>query len=925
MLDKFRSFDNRSVKNKRIIYYLIYTIIFIAMVPLVYARFFTNDKSFVWNQDGLFQHFPVLTYYAKILRQSVAGLFSGGRLQLPLWDFSIGAGSDIITTLNYYGVGDPLSLLAVFFPLSKMELGYTFLILLRMYLAGVAFSAYCREMGKGRFATLCGALAYVFCGYALVAGVRHPSFINPMIILPLLLMGIEKIFKGKKPYVFILAVFYAAITGVYFFYMLGVLSGIYVLIRCWSFCEGNKAKSLLKFIGKFVGYVVVGILLSSIVFVPNIIALLGSDRMAAKAIVETFFSRDYYMYAPIHFLSMGERVNWTILGYVSLVAVAVLMMFSYRRKHTQLKIGFIITTIMLCLPYAAYAMNGFSYVANRWIWGYGFLLAFILTTMLPTIIKIDTKRFKVLVGSAVIYISYVVWALLSKGTPKQVRQLSKLALVQYLIVLAVVIAVFIWSQMDKKQESKITPAVRGMVVKCALLATILVNIVAQADWLFAPGKGDYVTEFCAPEEAYARQTEVANLVNSINDTGEFYRYNENAYDAGQLNNSALISQLHSNSLFYSLVDQSYLEYMSEMMCNDITAGGNIKGLDSRAGLNTLAGTKYYITETEKANYAPYGYVEAFKQSRFSVYENENHLPLGYTYQNYIPRAQYEALNPIQKEQAMLQGVVVDKKLASLSEVSPKLTASKRDFTVQCEEGVTFEDGKFIVDKKDLSAVVSFVGLPDSETFIGFKGLNYYTPVGMEMNATKSLIRIKGAVAEIAEGEKLNKKLDLRTPYNSWYVGRHDFMVNMGYTKDAQNQLTIVFPRFGEYTFDEMTVVCQPMEEYAAQVSKLGEETLENVIIGTNKVNGTIDLKESKFLCMSIPYSKGWSIYVNGEKRELLRANTAYMGVELEAGHHEIELRYFTPYLKMSIIGTIVGMMLFAGIVILDKHKRKSGK
>ena len=889
------------------------------MVPVVYYHFWDNDKSFIYEGDGLAQHFPVLTYYARILRQTIMGVFTGNGLQIPLWDFAIGQGADIITTLNYYGVGDPVVLLAVFFPLNKMESAYIFLIIVRLYLAGVTFSMFCKEMGNARWNTLCGALAYIFCGYAFYAGVRHPFFLNPMIILPLLLLGVEKVFKKEKPYILILSVCYAAVTGVYFFYMLGILTGIYVLIRGWSFCGKDKGKDFLIYLGKLIGYVAIGILISGIIFIPTIVTFLQSTRMEQGAIVDALYGIDYYLQAPVKFLSGGSLGDWARLGYAGLAALSIFVMFSYRKKYTQLKIGFAILTSMLCIPYAGYMMNGFAYVSNRWVWGYSFLVVFIMTTMLPKIANIDTLRFKILLIMSSVYLAYLGGVLFLEDATKSISKLSKVAVTQFVIVLTVVVLSRIWSNLVTENSTKAGTKIRNNIVKVALLVTVVVNIFAQTAWHSAPQEGNYIGEFMALGNAYDRQTEVANVINAINDKGEFYRYSENAYNAEQLENNALISQVHSNSLYYSLVDKNYLEYLDEVACNDVINSGRIKGLDTRTGLNALASTKYFITETSKKDYAPYGYEELFENGRFSVFENKHALPLGYTYTNVISRADYEELDAIQKEQSMLRSVVLDEEATNAPTIAPEAIAQKRDFELECQKNVTFEDGKFKVKKKGAKASITFAGIGDSETYLVVKKLQYKAPKGKEKNITRAVIEVRDATAQ--EGQTMKKRLDIRTIYNQWRGNRNEYVANMGYAEQAKSEFILTFTEKGEYTFDEMNIICQPLGDYVAQVDKLREEVLENVVISTNKVNGTIDLKDNKFLCISIPYSAGWSLYVDGEKRELLRANTAYMGAEIESGHHEIELRYFTPYLKVSIIATVAGMMLLVGIVVLNKRKK----
>ena len=79
--------------------------------------------------------------------------------------------------------------------------------------------------------------------------------------------------------------------------------------------------------------------------------------------------------------------------------------------------------------------------------------------------------------------------------------------------------------------------------------------------------------------------------------------------------------------------------------------------------------------------------------------------------------------------------------------------------------------------------------------------------------------------------------------------------------------------------------------------KLGEEALENVKMGTNEIAGNISISKKKALVLSVPYSKGFTAYVDGKETKLQKANTMFMALELEPGSHEIRLTYCTPYFK----------------------------
>ena len=110
-------------------------------------------------------------------------------------------------------------------------------------------------------------------------------------------------------------------------------------------------------------------------------------------------------------------------------------------------------------------------------------------------------------------------------------------------------------------------------------------------------------------------------------------------------------------------------------------------------------------------------------------------------------------------------------------------------------------------------------------------------------------------------------------------------------------MTITFANTGVYTYDKLRVVSQPVQGIEEKTVKLGEEALENVKMGTNEITGDISVSEKKALVLSVPYSKGFTAYVDGKETKLQKANTMFMALELEPGSHEIRLTYCTPYLK----------------------------
>ena len=93
---------------------------------------------------------------------------------------------------------------------------------------------------------------------------------------------------------------------------------------------------------------------------------------------------------------------------------------------------------------------------------------------------------------------------------------------------------------------------------------------------------------------------------------------------------------------------------------------------------------------------------------------------------------------------------------------------------------------------------------------------------------------------------------------------------------------------------------------------------ENEKMGTNEITGDISVSEKKALVLSVPYSKGFTAYVDGKETKLQKANTMFMALELEPGSHEIRLTYCTPYLKAGMLLSVLGLVIYVMLVFRKK-------
>lgn len=134
--------------------YLLFSVLFLFVIVVGYTPVYLSGKSLIWNIDGIGQYYPAFLYIGQYLRNALAG---GG---IPSYDLSIAMGENIVGCLNYYGFGDPISLLAIFATEDNGYIIFAVTYFIRVCLAGFAMIYYLDTIkrGKARQSNCCFSL-----------------------------------------------------------------------------------------------------------------------------------------------------------------------------------------------------------------------------------------------------------------------------------------------------------------------------------------------------------------------------------------------------------------------------------------------------------------------------------------------------------------------------------------------------------------------------------------------------------------------------------------------------------------------------------------------------------------------------------------------------------------------------------------------
>lgn len=902
------------IKEQRKYCYGVYTLMFLLMCIVAFLPFFTEGKSFVWGagvEDGLSQHFSALAYYGEALREFFRNLLAGYP-KLVMWDMSLGYGADILSTLNYYAIGDPLNLLYGFVSPKNTETMYNFMIVLRMYLAGITFIMYARKMKKRSYGTVIGALVYVFSGFCFRLGLRHPFFINPMIYFPLLCLGIEKIYQRERPYVFIFAVCVSAMSNYYFLYMLTIFAVIYAWIRFYKYSEENKIKTFFLTILKFGMYYTLGIAMAAVILLPSVIGFLGNGRYGNGADWKSLivYPGKYYLLFIENFIGYGNMGSNTNAGYLPIVGIVVLFtLFSQRMKHKKYRAAFIASIIALILPIFGYAFNGFSYANNRWAFALSFIVALLTAEMYPRLF-VMSKRQQIGIGAGIII--YTVFCIIVNASGEEILK-NKGIMAACGLIAVFYILLLIFQRLGYDTQKRI--------VRVSMAILLLISVGVHGYYRFDPKGYAYTQEFMDQGQAYRTLKEDnIRMLSKVNDPS-VYRVHAEGY---RYKNYGLINHLNTISGYYSITAKCVTDTIKGYDTLGMQYADKYKGVDQRLGLLSLAGVKY-ITVAHNSQVAkdvssmgdvPYGVEKLRKKGNITLYKNKYALPFAYAYDSYMTEQQYEQLNGIGKEQAMLAQIILnqhpaDKEIQHNEQRNgPDIqTISLPETRISSPKGKKYADITVPVEK-------------DKETYLYFKNLVYH---GKKNGDDKFILTgRKGTKGILVTQNDVQQKIHIQSTFNPYYFGRKDYIVKINHqTSKAKEKVRLNFLSPGEYEFDDISLITVPKKDVLARLKERKENSMKQIQYEGNHFRGVYHAKKDQILCVTIPYSKGWKATVNGNRTKIYKANGMFMGIIMKKGTQSVKLDYETPGLK---IGAWISLVAWIGLGIyglyFEKYRKK---
>ena len=868
-------------KNRFIVLAMAVSLICMGFAFIVYKVFPFGDTT-VLRMDLYHQYGPLFVELYDRITQGKSFIYS----------WISGGGSPFIG--NYFNyLSSPLNFLIFLFDRDQMPYAISFLVAIKCMLAAGTFTLYLKKSQKRHsFASAAFGVLYSFSAYML-AYFWNIMWLDGMFILPLLILGIERIIDFGKCRLYIISLIYMLYASYYIGYMLCIFSVIYFIAYFILTGNGGKLdknfvssrrfsiKKLLnsKFINRGFRFAFASIFaaaLCAFFLIPVYFILSGSSATSdsfpenAKTYFTVFdFFQNHLAGLETTIRSSGDDVLPNI--YCGILTLILVPLFAIN-KEIKLREKFVYISLLIFL-FVSFNTNYLNFVwhafhfPNDLPYRFSFIYSFILLVVsFKALSKLKSIHIKEI---GIISFLWIAAAAISQELPtNKITDFTVYVSIAFIIV---------WTAFLFLVKSR--RAGKLLIGTLIVAITFCEVIIADTDAF------NFNQELSNYNNNYDNYTECVEYIKDTDDS--FYRS-----ELCHLNTrmDPCIYGYNGISAFSSMAYENYsrLQYSLGMYGNRINSYTyntqtpvynlmySIKYLFYN-GTNTRPSTDLYTKYYESTSY------EA------TVFKNDYFLPVAYGVNSAIEAWSTAEGDPFKVQSDFftlatgLDGVFIQPQYLSCQNIG-------------AVGDIATENGTYWFNKTDTNyctVEIILKAVTDGNLYVYF---------------TSSEIR----TITCSAGEDTVTQY-VETPY----------ILDLGYF-NAGDEVTITADSgsidgdHGGYTIYAYSIDKAVFDKGYA---KLRDNALDITEHSDTKISGTINANRNCTLYSSIPYDEGWNVYIDGEKADTFIIGNSQLGVELTAGSHTVEYAYAPKGARIGVAVSAAAVLGFALPFILLKRKK----
>ena len=628
------------------------------------------------------------------------------------WNWNTDLGANFVGSYAFYLLGSPFFWITLLFPNRFVPYLMGPLLILKFGFAALTAYLYIRRFTKTSNAAMLGGILYAFSGFS-VYNVFFNHFHEAIIAFPLLLLSLELLITENRRGVFALAVAFCAVTNYFFFFGMVVFAVIYFFVRLFS---GAIKVRLARFI-TLIFEAAIGLLMSAILLLPAINAILDNSRVSSTLIgwngimygkeqiylnvIQCFFFPPDLPARPVFF--PGANVKWSSLGgWLPVFSMVGVFAWFTNRKGSWQKRLIAICAFMALVPIlnsAFYAFNT-SYYA-RWFY-MPILIMCLVTVQLSEDMSVDWKCGWRWVMGITLGFTLTIGFFPQKdkagkiiyGLYTQSEDYTYVARFWATSVIAIVSLVIVRALISLLRKN------RTAFYRTAIACVCVVSVI-------------YANVFIATGRAHSyeiKEVMIDSLIEGEVTLDDESNFRIDTYDC--VDNTGMYLGLPTINAFHSVVPSSIMEFYKYV--------GVERSVGSRPetdvpALRPLLSVKYllnresgkdFVDEDGETLMPDYKYIKT--SGGYYVYENENYVPYGFSYDYYMTQEFCDDYNEDSRSRLMLKAILLnERQIKKYGDIMQNIEDIGYEDTYETGTTLSLSDEAMSIDSKNLAETSAY--------------------------------------------------------------------------------------------------------------------------------------------------------------------------------------------------------------------------
>lgn len=758
------------------------------------------------------------------------------------YTWNVGMGSNYLALYVYY-TASPLHWLAFLVPERFLMEFMSYLVVVKLGLMGLTSYLYLRSRGEGSpslqrcIPAVLISVFYAMSGF-LAAYNWNIMWLDPVILLPLILMGLEKLVKQGKMGLYCATLGLCIFSNFYISIMICIFLVLYFFVL--FFTEKPGLKGMIRF--GAASLLAGG--LAAIFLVPAVCALLATDfgDMDFPKKWQSYFSILDVLARHCMGISTERGLDhWPNIYCGSMVFFLVPLYalnegIPAKRRFGSLALAgiFLISFATNGLDFIWHGLNYPDSLPGRQSFIYILLL---LVMCYECVIKIDRVQPSAIVKS-VLGATFALLLVEKFVESDDFQTWTWLMNLFFVVLYAAVLYVY-----RTKSGWKVFTVV-GVLAFIAVLAETAVNMSLTS--VGTTSRTEYLADLGDYEALYQR---------NVQRTEGFTRFEK--FTRKTKNDSTLVG-FPSASVFSSTMNSIVMDFYKMLGMRNSKVYYGYDG--ATAFSSALLNVGYLFGESDEYENELFQLID--RQGKISLYEAVYSLPFGY-----VAPTGYDLPAKMEDKTVRIQNKLVQQLGVEGTLLEEQVQGSGKDVLFTPKEG----------------------------------GIYY----GCVMNSGTKKVDVVGGTPGEQNFKDLKKGCIL---YLGYLEKDQTVTLTNGDSEDETPNIVVYIYKLNTKVLGEALEI-------------LGRRHMTEVRVENTHISGKLSLEEAGRLILSVPYEKGWSVYVNGEETEPQTFGGAFLALDLEPGEYDIELQYVPQGKYAGIAITLVSLLIFAAAALYQRRKK----